>query len=66
MKRTNIELYENLVDEAMRFTHLRTKKELVHFALQELVRKERRKSLLEFEGKLKWQGNLNRMRKSRT
>ncbi len=39
MLRTNIELDEDLVAEAMKLTHIRTKKKLVDFAIRELVAK---------------------------
>ncbi len=65
MLRTNIELDEKLVNEALNLTRMKTKKELVDFALKELVRKIKRKKLLELEGKVKWEGNLNEMRKGR-
>lgn len=65
MLRTNIELDEKLVKEAMKFTHKKTKKELVNYALEELVKRFRRKKLLELEGKVEWTGNLDEMRKSR-
>jgi len=65
MIRTNIDLDEILVAEAMKLTRKKTKKELVNYALEELVRKKKRKKLLEFEGKVKWSGNLAEMRKSR-
>ncbi|MBI2910129.1 MAG: type II toxin-antitoxin system VapB family antitoxin [Chloroflexi bacterium] len=65
MLRTNIELNEDLVDEAMKLTHARTKKELVNLALKELVSKARRKRILALEGKVQWVGNLSKMRKSR-
>lgn len=65
MLRTNIELDQELVNEAMKLTHLKTKKELVNYALKELVRKVKRKNLLSLEGKVKWEGNLYDMRKSR-
>ena len=65
MGRTNIELDEKLVGEAMKLTHKKTKKELVNYALQELVSKIKRKKLLELEGKVEWKGSLNNMRKSR-
>ena len=65
MIRTNIELDEALVDEAMKLTHKKTKKELVNFALKELVSKLKRKKLLDLEGKVAWTGNLDEMRKSR-
>jgi Arc/MetJ family transcription regulator len=65
MLRTNIELDERLVDEAMKLTHMKTKKELVNYAIRELISKAKRKKLLELEGRVKWTGNLAEMRKSR-
>ena len=65
MLRTNIELDEKLVDEAMRLTHKKTKKELVNNALEELVHKIKRKKILDLEGRVEWTGNLGEMRKSR-
>jgi Arc/MetJ family transcription regulator len=65
MLRTNIELDEKLVKEAMRLTHKKTKKEIVNYALEELVSRTKRKKLLELEGKVIWEGNLPEMRKSR-
>ncbi len=65
MLRTNIELDEKIVKEAMKFTHKKTKKELVNYALEELVKRFKRKKLLELEGKVEWTGNLDEMRKSR-
>lgn len=66
MQRTNIELDEELVSEALKLTHLKTKKALVNYALKELVRKVKRKNLLHLEGKVRWEGNLYKMRKGRT
>jgi len=65
MLRTNVELDEKLVKEAMKFTHKKTKKEIVNYALEELVKRFKRKKLLELEGKVRWTGNLAEMRKSR-
>jgi Arc/MetJ family transcription regulator len=65
MRRTNVELDEDLVNEAMKLTHARTKKELVNHALRELVNRARRKRILELEGKVEWEGDLDDMRKSR-
>jgi len=65
MHRTNVELDENLVSEAMKLTRMTTKKEVVNYALSELVRKKRRKGILKLKGKVKWIGNLDEMRKSR-
>lgn len=66
MLRTNIELDRELVSEAMKLTQINTKKELVNYALKELVRKIKRKNLLHLEGKVKWEGNLYDTRKGRT
>jgi len=65
MGRTNIDLDENLVDEAMKLTNKKTKKEVVNYAVEELVRKLKRKKILELEGKIEWTGNLDKLRKSR-
>ena len=65
MLRTNIELDEKIVAEALKLTRKKTKKEVVNFALEELVRKIKRKKILDLEGKVKWTGNLDEMRKSR-
>lgn len=65
MHRTNIELDENLVKKAMRLTGLTTKKELVNYALAELIRQSELKGLLDLEGKVEWTGNLSKMRESR-
>jgi Arc/MetJ family transcription regulator len=65
MLRTNIELDEKLVKEAMKLTRKKTKKELVNYALKELVSKIKRKKLLGLEGKVEWTGSLHEMRKSR-
>lgn len=65
MLRTNIELDEKLVNEAMKLTRKKTKKELVNHALQELVSRIKRQKLLALEGRVKWVGDLSEMRKSR-
>ena len=65
MGRTNIVLDDNLVREGLRLTELRTKKDLIHLALDDLVKRLRRKKALGLRGKVKWEGNLNEMRTSR-
>lgn len=65
MLRTNIELDEKLVKEALKLTNKKTKKDVVNYALEELVRKLKRKKLLDLEGKVQWKGDLDKMRKSR-
>lgn len=66
MNRTNIELDEKLVHEGLKLTQMKTKKDLVNYALRELVSKlKRKKMLVEIYGKIHWEGNLDEMRKSR-
>ena len=65
MSKTNIDLADDLVEEGLILTHLKTKKELVNYALKELVMRERRKGILNLEGKVEWEGDLKEMRKSR-
>ncbi len=65
MLRTNIELDDKLVEEAMKLTHKKTKKEVVNYALDESVKKLKRKKLLELEGQVEWTGNLDEMREGR-
>ena len=48
--RTNIEIDDELMAEAMRRTGLRTKKAVVDEALRRMVQVERQKDFLELEG----------------
>jgi Arc/MetJ family transcription regulator len=50
--RTNIVLDEELVDEAMRYANVRTKRELVDLALREFVAARRRRDVSELFGKV--------------
>jgi Arc/MetJ family transcription regulator len=63
--RTNIVLDDKLVDKAMKYTGIKTKKDLVNFALRELLDRMERKNILLLEGKLCWEGDLGDMRKDR-
>ncbi len=63
--RTNIDIDDKLMHDAMAATKLKSKKEVVHVALSELVRSRKQKSILGFRGKAKWEGDLDRMRATR-
>jgi len=65
MKRTNIVLDQTLVRQGLKQTGLRTRRALVHYALSELVRREQQLGFLALKGKVKWSGNLGRMRSKR-
>ena len=52
--RTNIDLDDDLVNEAFKLTGVRTKKELVNMALEELVKSRRRKDWRDLVGKIRF------------
>jgi Arc/MetJ family transcription regulator len=51
--RTNIVLDDDLVREGFRLTEARTKRELVHMALKELIRVRRKRNLVELVGRVR-------------
>jgi Arc/MetJ family transcription regulator len=57
--RTNIEIDDELMEEAFRLTNVRTKKELVHLALIEFVKAKKKKDLLELSGKIQFHEGYN-------
>ena len=63
--RTNIVLDVKLVEAGLEATGLRTRRELVDFALRELLRHDQQKRLLALKGKVTWEGNLEEMRTGR-
>ncbi|MGA2541178.1 MAG: type II toxin-antitoxin system VapB family antitoxin [Verrucomicrobiota bacterium] len=64
-KRTNIVLDESLVRRGLKATGLKTRRALVHRALQDLVRREKQTGLLSLRGGIRWTGNLAAMRRNR-
>jgi Arc/MetJ family transcription regulator len=63
--RTNIVIDDALIKKVMDYTGLRTKKEVVHFALEEIIRRTERKKILRLQGKVQWEGNLDELRRNR-
>jgi len=63
--RTNINIDDRLLSQARRLTRLRTKREIVHRALEVLVQSEARKGILRFRGSGIWEGDLKAMRRDR-
>jgi len=60
--RTNIDIDDKLMDEAIKLTGSKSKKELVNYALEEVIKSEKIKQLRALRGKVKWEGNLDEMR----
>jgi hypothetical protein len=62
MKRTNLVLDEQILDEARRVAGARTYSEVVNLALRELVRKARFAQIDTFVSSGIWEGELGEMR----
>lgn len=60
--RTNIEIDDDLIAEAMKVGPYPTKKAAVEAGLRRLVRLGRQRRLLELRGTVDWQGDLDAMR----
>lgn len=60
--RTNIELDDQLVRQALQISNLKTKKDVVHEALKQYIAFLKRKKLLSLRGKNTWEGDLDQMR----
>ena len=65
MENITVEIDAGILEEAMRLTGINSSEELVTHALQELVKREKRKKILELEGKVAWNGDLSNMRGQR-
>ncbi len=60
--RTNIVIDDDLMDDVLATTGLRTKREAVESGLRLLLQLARQKKLRDLRGKLEWTGDLERMR----
>ena len=60
--RTNIVIDAKLIRDGLRATGLKTRRELVDFALRDLLRRNTQLRLLELKGTIRWEGDLDAMR----
>ena len=63
--RTNIEIDEELIQEALRVSGLKTKRAAVEAGLRALIRLNRQKNIVDLAGKVQWEGNLDESREGR-
>ena len=63
--RTNIEIDDRLMRQAMRSSGARTKKATVEEALRLLVQTRAQGAIRRWRGKVKWEGNLEESRRGR-
>jgi len=65
MKRTNLVLHEDLLEEALRLSGERTYSRAVERALEEFVKRRQARKILQLAGSGLWEGDLAMMRDDR-
>lgn len=60
--RTNIVIDDELMNDALRLTGAKSKRETVELALKSLIELKKQGNLKNFRGKLNWDGDLDDMR----
>jgi len=65
MSRTVIDIQDDLLRKAQKMTGINKKVEIVNYALKQLLEQKERERVLELRGKVKWEGDLEEMRKDR-
>ncbi|WP_347555419.1 type II toxin-antitoxin system VapB family antitoxin [Robbsia sp. KACC 23696] len=60
--RTNIEIDDRLMGEALSVTGVKTKREAVELGLKTLIRLKQQEQIRQYRGKLQWEGDLEAMR----
>jgi Arc/MetJ family transcription regulator len=60
--RTNIEIDDKLMNDVLKATGLKTKKDAVDLGLKTLIRLKKQDKIREFRGRLEWTGDLGDMR----
>ena len=63
--RTNIEIDDDLMKEAMRYSGVRTKKAAVEAGLRLLVKIHAQTAMRQLRGQVQWEGDLNQSRLGR-
>lgn len=63
--RTNVEIDDELMREALRLTGIKTKRAVIDAALRMLVRVKRQEDILHLAGKVHWEGDLDESRQNR-
>jgi len=61
--RTNIVIDDELMKDALALSGLKTKREVVEIALRRYVKLKKQEEIRKYFGKLKWEGDLEAMRR---
>lgn len=59
---TNIIIDETLIDDAIKATGLKTKREVIELGLKTLIKLKQQEKIKAYRGNLKWEGNLEDIR----
>lgn len=66
MSRTVIDIEDKFLKKAQKLTGINKKVEIVNYAIKKLVEQKEIEKILNLKGKVKWEGNLEEMRKARS
>jgi Arc/MetJ family transcription regulator len=61
--RTNIVIDDKLMEDTLKATGLKTKRDVVELGLRTLLRLRQQEEIRQFRGKLRWEGDLDAMRR---
>ena len=65
LMRTNIVIDDDLMNDALKLSGARTKREAVEMGLKALIKLKQQENIRRYRGKLHWDGNLDEMRKDK-
>lgn len=65
MARTVLDIDESLYEQAKLYTGLKKKVDVVTYALRHLIEQRDLERILELRGKIRWEGDLDEMRRGR-
>lgn len=63
--RTNIVIDDELMDQVLKTTGIRTKREAVEMGLKALLQFRKQEDIRNFRGQFTWEGDLEEMRRTR-
>ena len=65
MSRTVIDIEDGILRKAQRLTGIKKKVDIVNFAIKRLVEQKEIEKILVLKGKVRWEGDLEEMRRGR-
>jgi len=58
-------LKKSILEKGKKISGAKTDKKFIEIAVKEYLNKKERQKIIELEGKIKWEGDLNKMREKR-